>query len=383
MTPVLLLPLGLAALAALALPLLVHLARRQQQRPTVFAALRWLQARPRPRRQLRFDEPWLLAVRLLLVALVALLLARPALQGVVDARPRLLAVPGIAPAALAQARARQDVEARWLAPGFPPLDVAPPSGPHPLASLLREFDAQLPAGVPLTVLVPARFAGADGGRLRLAREVDWRVVEGEALPATAQVQAPVLAVRHDDAHRDAARYLRAAAIAWRDEDDGTMPDVAASTRLPAPGVTLAWLHAGQLPPELLQRVEQGAQALLAADAAWPDGVEPAAAWRDDAGQPLLSAARLGQGRLLRFERALAPAEMPQLLAPEFPHVLRELLQPPLAPTVVGAVDYAPEAGAVAVAAEPFDLRPWLALAIALLALLERWLATSRRREEGA
>src|SRR5690606_11430816 len=144
-----------------------------------------------------------------------------------------------------------------------------------------------------------------------------------------------------------------------------MPDVAASTRLPAPGVTLAWLHAGQLPPELLQRVEQGAQALLAADAAWPDGVEPAAAWRDDGGQPLLSAARLGQGRLLRFERALAPAEMPQLLAPEFPHVLRELLQPPPAPTVVGAVDYAPEAGAVAVAAEPFDLRPWRAPAIPL------------------
>ena len=107
----------------------------------------------------------------------------------------------------------------------------------------------------------------------------------------------------------------------------------------------------------------------------------AAAWRDDAGQPLLSAARLGQGRLLRFERALAPAECRSCWPVS--HVLRELLQPPPAPTVVGAVDYAPEAGAVAVAAEPFDLRPWLALAIALLALLERWLATSRRREEGA
>ena len=40
MNPLLLLPAGLAALAALALPLLIHLARRQQQRPTVFAALR-------------------------------------------------------------------------------------------------------------------------------------------------------------------------------------------------------------------------------------------------------------------------------------------------------------------------------------------------------
>src|SRR5690606_38671272 len=44
MNPLLLLPAGLTALTALALPLLIHLARRQQQRPTVFAALRWLQA---------------------------------------------------------------------------------------------------------------------------------------------------------------------------------------------------------------------------------------------------------------------------------------------------------------------------------------------------
>ena len=36
----LLLPAGLAALAALLLPLLIHLARRSEQRPTVFAALR-------------------------------------------------------------------------------------------------------------------------------------------------------------------------------------------------------------------------------------------------------------------------------------------------------------------------------------------------------
>ena len=42
MSLALLLPAGLAALAALLLPLLVHLARRSEQRPTVFAALQWL-----------------------------------------------------------------------------------------------------------------------------------------------------------------------------------------------------------------------------------------------------------------------------------------------------------------------------------------------------
>ena len=49
MTPTLLLPLGLAALGTILVPLLLHLARRTEQRPTDFAALRWLRQKPRPR----------------------------------------------------------------------------------------------------------------------------------------------------------------------------------------------------------------------------------------------------------------------------------------------------------------------------------------------
>src|SRR5690606_29881656 len=228
MNPVLLLPAGLAALAALALPLLVHLSRRQQQRPTVFAALRWLQARPRPRRRLRFDERWLLAVRLLLVALVALLLAQPALRDVADLRARLLVVPGVETAAIAAARDGRELDARWLAPGFPSLDAEPPAGRFATASLLREFDATLPPGAPLTVLVPERLAGMDAARLRLVREVEWRIAAGEGssdpADAAADVEAPTIAIRHEAAHRDGARYLRAAALAWRDGDEAA-PDV--------------------------------------------------------------------------------------------------------------------------------------------------------------
>ena len=379
MNPVLLLPAGLAALAALALPLLVHLSRRQQQRPTVFAALRWLQARARPRRRLRFDERWLLAVRLLLVALLALLLAQPALQGLADARPRLLVVPGIDQDALASARGAGQVDARWLAPGFPPLAAEPPGEATASASLLREFDATLPPNAPLTVLVPERLSGADAQRLRLVREVEWRIVPGGEWPAAADDSAPVLAIRHDAGHRDGARYLRAAALAWQD-DEAAPPDSAESTRLPhAAPDALAWLHPGRLPAQLLQRLQQGATVLLPVDAELPDGVAPTAAWQDATGAPLLQSARVGEGRLLRFTRELAPAAMPQLLAPEFPHLLRDLLQPLPAPTAVAADDYAPATGGVAIASPPLDLRPWLALAIALLALLERWLATSRRR----
>ena len=45
----LLFPLGLAALVAWALPLLLHLVRREKQQPTEFAALRWLAVRAKPR----------------------------------------------------------------------------------------------------------------------------------------------------------------------------------------------------------------------------------------------------------------------------------------------------------------------------------------------
>ena len=79
MNPALLLPAALAALAALIVPLLIHLARRSEQRPADFAALRWLRQKPKPRHRIRFDEWPLLWLRLLLLALLALWLARPVL----------------------------------------------------------------------------------------------------------------------------------------------------------------------------------------------------------------------------------------------------------------------------------------------------------------
>ncbi len=45
----LLFPAALAALVALIVPLVIHIARRSEQQPTNFAALRWLRQKPRPR----------------------------------------------------------------------------------------------------------------------------------------------------------------------------------------------------------------------------------------------------------------------------------------------------------------------------------------------
>ena len=134
----LLFPLGLAALAAGLLPLLIHLARRHPYTPLDFAALRWLRAQIRPRQRIRFDDWPLLLVRLLLLAALALLLARPALTGPAPAPTAWTVVaPGLDATAL-----RGTAEAgnwHWLAPGFPPLDTAPPPR-QPVASLLRQLD---------------------------------------------------------------------------------------------------------------------------------------------------------------------------------------------------------------------------------------------------
>ena len=70
-------PLGALALIALLVPLVIHLLRRSAARDIPFAALDWLMARTPPRRRFRLDQRLLLAVRMLLIALLAALLAEP------------------------------------------------------------------------------------------------------------------------------------------------------------------------------------------------------------------------------------------------------------------------------------------------------------------
>ncbi|TDK25028.1 hypothetical protein E2F46_07605 [Luteimonas aestuarii] len=385
----LLLPAALSSLLALGIPLLLHLARREQQRRTVFAALRWLRARPRPRRRIRFDEWPLLLLRLMLLALLALWLAHPVLIGTGDRTPWIAVAPDVDPAAASAAVQGEAAEVRWLAPGFPAVDTPLPAASRrpPLASLLRELDARLPADAPLRVVVPASVAGLDGAVVSLSRDVDWQVIESGAAKAADAVEAEVfdLAIRHAPGQADAfpVRALRAAALALRDSDAADAPLDVADAQVPLDAGTqrLAWLAPGTLPAGIVGWIEGGGDALLAFDVeiVLPETTRRTL-WRDVEGVALIEEAPLGAGRMMRLLQPMTPDAMPQLLDPGFPQHLRALFDATPAPGVAHAHEVAPTRSPMAWPVAPRDLRPWLALLIALLVLAERWLATSMRRE---
>ena len=381
----LLAPLGLVALLALGVPLLLHLIRRSELIDTAFAALRWIPARALPRRRLRVERPWLLLLRLLLLGLLALLLARLVLvdAAVAPYRDAIMVAPG---ADVASARAQLGAAAqwRWLAPGFPLLEAAPAPGPTATASLLRELDALAPAGARLRVVVPRTLDGLDGERPQLAHAIDWIVVDGSAPSAIAPATAAVrVHVRHADNADAALAYLRAALAAWnlREPARYTLDAQPLAAGLPADHGWLLWLGAAA-PAALTSWVEQGGTALLAPVTATRGRV----LWRDGDGRVLARVEARGAGRLITLPASLAPADLPWLLDADFPdRLLAALRGSPAAPTRAFAATSAPAVGGMAAtgasAAALHGARAldgWLAWAIAVLFVLERLLATRRR-----
>ena len=373
-------PAGLAALAALLLPLLIHLARRDEQQRLDFAALRWLSAKPRPRRRIRFDEWPLLLVRLLLLALLAVLLARPALHGIEDNTPRVAIAPGVDAATARNTPAPAEAQWLWLAPGFPALGAPPPSSTQPTASLLRELDATLPPAAPLTVVVPSVLDGLDAQRPQLSRAVRWQVVETKppATTATAAAAAPPrLHIRHDEAGSAALPWLRAVALAWNPAvpadiaDDGQPFGNDADVHL--------WLSAKPVPQAAQAWARNGGQLLVDARTPASERTRRLPLWQDDAGNIVIEQVGDDNGQWLRWAAPLQPATMPALLDAGFPQHLRDLLQPPPAPVRAAATTMQPTTGAAASPQPARELAPWLVAAIALLFLLERWLASARRR----
>ncbi|HEU4664406.1 MAG TPA: BatA domain-containing protein [Dokdonella sp.] len=385
MSIALLAPLGLAALAAWALPILVHLVRRLQLERTEFAALRWIAVDAQPRRRIRFERPWLLFVRLLLLAALALLLAQPVQERVASrSAERAFVAPGVAPAAARAALGHTRLDLRWLAPSFPSLEQPLAAGAVPVASLLREADASLAADETLHVVVPRTLGGLDGERPRLAHTVDWRVVDGRSSASTAAKARPIrFAVRFSDADVASVRYLRAAVAAWnaREPDRYTLDAAPAAGDLPADARWLAWL-APSPPAGLDAWIERGGVALVTHDAS---GGEPL--WRDADGSVRARVRRQGAGRVIALPDALSPPHVPAVLDARFADLLLDALRgAPRAPDRADADAFRPvqvervAASGLAPPTAPVDpLDAWFAGLAALLFAIERVLATHEPR----
>lgn len=338
----LLVPGALAALAALAIPLLLHIAKRSDERRTVFAALRWLREKPKPRQRLRFDEIPLLVARLLLLAALAVLLARPLLRNVDQGKHWVVALPGISADAVRKAANDDSAELHWLAPRFPKIESGEARSDVAFPSLLRELDATLPATTALTVIVPEQLSGADAQRPALGRKVEWKTLPGTFPPASPKQIALQLDVSQLPPSFAGLNYLRAVNAAWN-------ADAAKATQI-----------------RVLPTTQVGLQ------------FHPAL--RDARGAALAETARDANGIALRFTRELTPGAMPELLDADFPQRLRDAVLPPPAPARAIAPDYAPTVTAATAQMQAhFDLHDWLAWLALLLFALERFLATRKAR----
>lgn len=378
----LLAPAGLVALAALVLPLLLHLQRQSQARPTPFAALRWIGTKLRPRRRVRFEEILLLLLRLLLVACVALLFAQPVITGASADKPWVLVTATLDPVALRNSqRLKTPAEAQWhwLAPSFPLIDAPRPSPSQPLSSLLRDIDARLPARTPVIVLVPDSVDGLDGERMQLSRDVDWRSVASLPMasknaPASAK---PTLLIRNSKERSEDLRYLQAAARAL----GRTVDSADSASALPAGTKQMAWLASGAVPVAVVAWLRSGGLLILDAEARI-EGVDLAAGapvWRDRQGRVLARESTVGRGRVVQLQAALTAQAIPQVLDASFPDQLESWLEPVPTPSRATAASAKPRTGGPGYRALPEPIDRWLVLLALVLLLIERLLATRAKR----
>ena len=381
----LLAPLGLFALAALALPIVIHLVRRIELRTTDFAALRWISERIRPRRRIRFERPWLLLLRLLLLAAIALLLARPIVNEMANAhRAFVVVAPGVDPGTARAAVSLPDAEWHWLAPDFPPLATATVSADVPTASLLREIDARLPRNTTLAVVAPRDLGGLDGERPMLSRKVDWHVVEGRSPDSSAPKPSDTIeiAVRYAPTSEPALTYLHAAVDALNAQPGSRYRFDAKPEGEAPPSSTNALILLGTEPtPPIAAWIESGGTAIVD----HPTASNGMPIWRDADGGVLARVDARGAGRLITLAGALSPQTFAPLLDADFPQRLRSLIEaPPPAPTRAFADALKPAqanvpSDAPALSASMLPLDAWLALLIAILFAVERVIATRARQ----
>lgn len=430
-------PAGLLALAALALPLLIHLfSRSRGKRVLVGNIALYRQARRQRVTELRLVQWLLLMLRLGLLALAALLLADLARVGL-DRLPGETAY--VTPEWWAAAD-REDRDALGdhdhallLAPGFAPVSAAADAGTHtqsdPDFDSDPEPDPAGPAAPPApdtwSLLAerldtvrhdgPVHLYALSGPEQFPARApalghpITWHLVPPS--DTSAPLAPPALTVRlvaapgrRQDAMRLQAALETAAAhrtlnLSLQRHDAGEAPG-------DTPADVLLWLGDGDgaigdavrgtkdFHTLLEDRPAQRGEPVPVELPTWPrlrylarpGPSEPGTVlWRDQAGRPLLLERRSPDQRRLVFLEHLGATPGGLTTRAGFPDALLRLLLDEaqwMRGLALAPADPRPATtrAAPAVPAPGRPLAPWLALAMALLFGLERWLSERPARQ---
>lgn len=369
-------PLGLLSLLALAVPIFIHLLSRKPGKIIKVGSLQFLSPSASARFQsLKPSEPFLLLVRMAIIASLALLLAQPvwvnkisapdsAAKGWILIAPPLL--PASPPAGIfsrLDSLAAAGHELRVLAPGFPAVSAgdSPPetAGPN-YWSLLREADHLLPGQMPVWVFATDRSSAFQGERPALSREFHWQTWrDSRALPGNGGAARPAaskdtlhVALPHSSEREAEAVYLEAAlTIAAEACGRPIRFDHAENHEQSWRSFDFVfWLREDSLPQALTQNLERGSILITTAKAQAYESCEslivtPHAAessfprlwrrsapshngaplWRDGFGAPLLEAERRGLGWHYRFASRFDPAWNELALHPALPEWMFSLL----------------------------------------------------------
>lgn len=203
-------PLALLALVSLAVPTILHLWRPPAKTVRV-GTLRFFEG-PAVRRltRLQWRERLLLAVRLLLLAMLVLLLARPVWNKPPPTTPQRWALIGpdvvLEGAALRRWRELDSngYQTRQLAPGFAKISLPDKGSVQDAASTdvwsyLREADAQLPEGSDVAIFSSDRVSSLRAARPVLRRvKVEWISVAPNDPRSTWWIESAHLSTQVED-----------------------------------------------------------------------------------------------------------------------------------------------------------------------------------------
>ncbi|MFK7887851.1 MAG: BatA domain-containing protein [Gammaproteobacteria bacterium] len=319
-------PQALIGLAALLVPLAIHLLQRGHHDTVEIATTQFVPSDLRPQwRWNRLRERWLWLLRSLLVIAACILLTAPYKAQsplTTNAETYTLVSPQITADVareLAGEFAGNETELRWLAPGLPLLETTRPVWhSERLWGELWQADQELPDTIALRVIAVPLGATLGPERLSLGRAIEWI----DAPAATRPVASPSeLVIVHDaDRAADVQQILEVTA-AWRDVGLPVTVRAVAPQNAPPKANQLLWLSAQPWNTS----VDMTVPGVIVTDTAPP----PGDGWvlqRDSRGAPALIE-RSHQARIVRHFTSALRADSGRVNAPEFALALWEAVRP--------------------------------------------------------